>query len=174
MQLICQKYYFFQICDPLPIGPRGSILPQNLLKTPCSQNFWWECSLLLLFYRPALQSGFILKIFCDDSPSVGPRGSISGKTRIHSAKIFVTKKVSGQNYLILKKSAFYRQNCNFGSIWVNLSYFIKCKCSYCLVIPISSAVTFSQSNYEQICIAIKYLKRIENEGWNTNKRSHLR
>ena len=29
----------FQICDPLPIGPRGSILPQNLLKTPCSQNF---------------------------------------------------------------------------------------------------------------------------------------
>ena len=29
MQLICQKYYFFQICDPLPRGPRGNILPQN-------------------------------------------------------------------------------------------------------------------------------------------------
>ena len=37
---ICQKYLlFFQICDPLPIGPRGSILPQNSLKTPYSQNF---------------------------------------------------------------------------------------------------------------------------------------
>ena len=45
--------------------------------------------------------------------------TISGKTRIHSAKIFVTIKVSGQNYLILKKAAFYRQNCNFGLIWVN-------------------------------------------------------
>ena len=30
MQPICQKYYVFQICDPLPIGPRSSILPQNL------------------------------------------------------------------------------------------------------------------------------------------------
>ena len=46
--------------------------------------------------------------------------TISGKTRIHSAKIFFTKKVSGQNYLILKKAPFYRQNCNFGPIWVKL------------------------------------------------------
>ena len=45
--------------------------------------------------------------------------TISGKTRIHSAKLFVTKKVSGQNYLILKKAALYRQNCHFGPIWVN-------------------------------------------------------
>ena len=28
MQPICQKYYVFQICDPLPVGPRSSILPQ--------------------------------------------------------------------------------------------------------------------------------------------------
>ena len=63
MQPICQKYYLFQICDPLPIGPRSSILPQNLEKDRIFQNFWWECSLLLLFYRPALQSSFILKFF---------------------------------------------------------------------------------------------------------------
>ena len=39
MQLMCQKYYIFQICDLLLIGPRGSILPQHLLKTAYSQNF---------------------------------------------------------------------------------------------------------------------------------------
>ena len=40
------------------------------------------------------------------------------KMGLDPPKIFGTKKVSGQNYLILKKSAFYRQNCNFGPIWV--------------------------------------------------------
>ena len=54
MQPICQKYYVFQ----------SVYLGYTICKkTAYSQSFWWECSLLLLFYRPALQSSFILKVF---------------------------------------------------------------------------------------------------------------
>ena len=47
--------------------------------------------------------------------------AISARTRILGTKIFAAKKVSRQNYFMLKKSAFYYQNCIFSPIWVNLN-----------------------------------------------------